>query len=143
MLVSSLLIVIFPFVLLYFQPLTFATSSGKNQVSIAASSGKNLQERNMRNYWKKGRRDDNEKVIKEYLTEKNIPFVMLYPSQGADLLLLLEGGTVLLEVKNPSALGRRRGGSEKEREMKALCLRLGIPYLIASTVEEIEKFLEL
>lgn len=97
----------------------------------------------MMNYYRTGRRDSNEKAIKDYLDKKGIEYLSLYPSQGADLQLLLKGGVVFVEVKNPVATDKRKAGTATERMYQQLCKKLDIVYLVVSSVDEIAVFLNL
>ena len=97
----------------------------------------------MMNYYRTGRRDNNEKVIKDYLDEQGIEYISLYPSQGADLQLLLKGGVVFVEVKSPVATDKRKAGTATERMYQQLCKKLDIAYLVVSSVDEIAVFLNL
>lgn len=93
----------------------------------------------MQNFYRAGRRDENEKEIKRLLKELDIPFVVLLPGQGADLLLLLFGQTVFVEIKNPNASKQRQQLTDTENTFRELCNARKVYYVVVSSVEEMQE----
>lgn len=94
-----------------------------------------------KNYHKLGRRDDNEKQIKDYLVSNCVPFKLLDVGQGADMLVLLDR-VVFLEVKNPDTSKQRQQLTPKEVEFQSLCKARGIPYFVVYTVQHVKDICE-
>jgi hypothetical protein len=84
----------------------------------------------MQNLFRTGRRDKNEGKIKEYLDSKSIIYVVLVPGQGADLMLIISGGVVFVEVKDPEASKSRQKLTPTEEQFKQLCAETGIEYIV-------------
>lgn len=94
-----------------------------------------------RNYYKTGRRDDNEVEIKECLFSLGYDFMPLYPGQGADILLFLDHGVAFIEVKNPDASVKRKLGTEIEQWLRSVCEQSSVHYWIVEDVQTLNMFL--
>lgn len=93
------------------------------------------------NYYRLGRQDNCKKEIADYLKFAQIEFVSLYPNQGADLLLFLQGGVVFVEVKTSDASPSRKKGTKTEQKYQQICRDRSIPYFIVSSVSELRALL--
>lgn len=93
----------------------------------------------MRNYYNTGRRDANETEIKDYLNRCCIPFISLYPKQGADILIFLEGAIALVEVKSPFATSSRKLGTDVEKKYQSICKGKNIPYFVVKSSDELHE----
>ena len=92
-----------------------------------------------KSFYQTGRRDANEGAIKEYLCEKSIPFISLLPGQGADLVVLLNGCALFVEVKNPDTSKVRKELTDTEKEMLRLCVTRNIPYQVVFSVFDLQE----
>lgn len=93
------------------------------------------------NFYKLGRQDDNKKEFTDFLSESGIPFISLYPKQGADLLLFIQGGVIFLEIKSGDASKARKKGTKSEQKYQQICRDRSIPYFIVSSVSELRALL--
>jgi hypothetical protein len=80
----------------------------------------------------RGNRDKNERDITQILIRFQVPYVLMPPTAGFDLLVF-SNGLECWEVKN-KALKWSLTHSEQERQM--YCKRNGITYRVIETIEQ-------
>ncbi len=89
----------------------------------------------MKKIYSTGNRDDNEKIILEFLARHNIHNVQLKPGAGADLIVSI-APMEYWEIKNPSQPPSKRKLTNDEKHLLEYCTTARIPYVVIETIED-------
>lgn len=93
--------------------------------------------RNRAKYFQIGKRDLNEPLITAVLERYQLPYKLLPPGFGADILVL--NWMAFVEVKNPTRPPSGRKLTDDELTLQALCEESGVSYYVVETPESMNE----